>query len=479
MLKASLTYRDENGAHEIDLREGRITFGRGSEADRQLDDTGLSRLHASVYRENDRIWVVDENSTNGSFVNDERVAPAGTPLRDGDEIAIGNRTKLTVRITAEQRSAATPETSASRQVSTTSEPAQHFPLAIILGALAFGILVIGISAAVIGMQFIGEKKTEVVQDFEDEEPTETPDRSNRNASKSPGTESSATPTPGGGSTTEDLGNTSVVETRNDGTTVVLPKGRYQDMSESDKDRYIAIKAEKIARIIGNQKADPIPAEAVAIIKRDLNGYVGRLKNATNDNCNQGSWVRSDFVSVLNRATKTSPFVIRSFRAEGLEPQIGIYVAMIESEHCSCLTSNTGAKGMFQFLASTWRDYDPDNNPDNRCVPEKAAKAGAQYMKVLITRYGTAPDSVLLAIASFNSGQGNLSKNMDKVLSNAVGQNRSFWTLMANKAVMEGKSGDQFKGENIKYVPKFFACAIIGENPQDFGASIRPLSTYTQ
>ena len=101
------------------------------------------------------------------------------------------------------------------------------------------------------------------------------------------------------------------------------------------------------------------------------------------------------------------------------------------------------------------------------------------MKVLITRYGTAPDSVLLAIASFNSGQGNLSKNMDKVLSNAVGQNRSFWTLMANKAAMEGKSGDQFKGENIKYVPKFFACAIIGENPQDFGASIRPLSTYTQ
>ncbi len=43
--------------------------------------------------------------------------------------------------------------------------------------------------------------------------------------------------------------------------------------------------------------------------------------------------------------------------------------------------------------------------------------------------------------------------------------------------MEGSAGKQFNNENIKYVPKFFATAIIGENPQDFGVNLQPLSTY--
>ena len=89
-------------------------------------------------------------------------------------------------------------------------------------------------------------------------------------------------------------------------------------------------------------------------------------------------------------------VVRSFRAEGIEPQIGIYVAMIEGEHCPCLTSPTGAKGMFQFLASSAPDY--GLAADQRCDPEQSSKAGAKYLKTLIARFGTAPDSVPLAIA---------------------------------------------------------------------------------
>lgn len=479
MARAILICQGESGTREIRLGEGRTTFGRGTDANERIDDSGLSRIHASVYFENGRLWVVDENSTNGSLVNGVRVGSSGTPLGEADRIEIGNHTKLTVRLDSDE---AAPAPAAPKTAAVSARPAESvessgFPMLIVLGALAFGLLVIGVSATVIGIRYWPDKPAEITQDLEDEDPTPTPDKGNKNGSKSATPESSSTTTPAG-SPEEPIGNT-IVETRTNGTTVELPKGRYQDMSEADKDRYIAVKAEKIAQIIGNQKAEPIPPAAVARIKRDLNEYVRRLSQSKNDNCNQGSWTRSDFTSVLQRATKTSPFVIRSFRAKGLEPQIGIYVAMIESEHCSCLTSPTGAKGMFQFLASTWRDYDPENNPDNRCVPEKAANAGADYLKVLITRYGTAPDSILLAIASFNSGQGNLSRNLDQVLSNAVGQDRSFWTIMANTELLEGKSGQQFKGENIKYVPKFFATAIIGENPQDFGAPIRPLSTYTQ
>ncbi|MBS1794048.1 MAG: transglycosylase SLT domain-containing protein [Acidobacteria bacterium] len=476
MIEAILTYSTDEETGEIPLGEGKVSFGRGSEADRRFADDGLSRLHATVHREGDNIWILDENSTNGSFVNGEPVRPNGTILYDGDRIKIGNHTTLTVRIGGKKAAAA--DKPATVAVSGASET-PGFPLLIPVALAGFAVLVIGISIAFIGYRAFGGGGPEIADEtpYETETPDDSNNRSeNRNASKTPKPSPSASESTNGNANTETISNTTV-ETNNNGQTVTLPKGRYQDMSEDDKNRYVAVKAEKIARIIGNQTSDPIPPEAVQEIKRFLGGYVSRLNKSKKDTCDQGSWVSSDFTSVLNRATRTSPFIVRSFRAKGIEPQIGLYVAMIESEHCACLTSSTGAKGMFQFLASSSGDYGLD--PAQRCDPEQSARAGAQYLTSLITRFGTAPDSVPLAIASFNSGQGNLSKNLDTLFSGSGGQNRSFWTLAANKGMLQGKAGKQFNDENIKYVPKFFAAAIIGENPRDFGVDLEPLSTYTK
>lgn len=479
MLEVILTYRTDETSGEIPLNDGKITFGRSDEADYRFGDEGLSRVHATIFREGDNVWVTDENSTNGSFVNGERVKPNGTILFNGDKIKIGHYTTLTVKIGSAQPAQAANSGKNSQTVAASGAGAQGFPVMIPLALAGFALLVISVSAALIGFKVLGRGNTAQVSE---ETPYQTPpdnfddQNDNQNSTKTPKPTASVNSSPSGSGTPETIANTTV-ETRNDGTTVVLPKGKYQDMSDADKNRYIAVRSEKIARIIGNQKSDPIPPEAVQQIKSFLSGYVNRVNKAKNDSCEMGKWVGSDFTSVLTRATKTSPFVVRSFRAEGIEPQIGIYVAMIEGEHCPCLTSPTGAKGMFQFLASSAPDY--GLAADQRCDPEQSAKAGAKYLKTLIARFGTAPDSVPLAIASFNSGQGNLSKNLDTVFAATGGQNRSFWTLAANKNIMQGGAGKQFNDENIKYVPKFFAAAIIGENPQDFGVQLQPLSTYTK
>ncbi len=340
------------------------------------------------------------------------------------------------------------------------------------------LFVIGISAVVIGVKVVGGKSSDIVYKS-DETGADEPNYPGDDELK---TTPEKTPKPektiSGNSSVSNVGLTATPETKNDGTTVVLPAGKkYQAMSDDEKNKYIALKSEKIARIIGNQKSESIPPEAVAEIKKYLNGYVSRLAKGRTDDCSQGGWVRSDFNTVLERATKNAPFIVRSFNAEGVEPQIGIYIAMIESEHCPCLESPTHAKGMFQFLASSAPDYGLP--ADSRCEPEPAAKAAAKYIKSLMGRFGTAPDSVPLSIASYNSGQGNLSKNLDKVFAAVASQDRNFWTLVANQNKMEGGAAKQFSGENVKYVPKFFATAIIGENPQDFGLNLQPLSTYTK
>ncbi|MEP6637248.1 MAG: hypothetical protein ABJB97_11035, partial [Acidobacteriota bacterium] len=41
----------------------------------------------------------------------------------------------------------------------------------------------------------------------------------------------------------------------------------------------------------------------------------------------------------------------------------------------------------------------------------------------------------------------------------------------------GKLDENFQDENVNYVPRFFAAAIIGENPQVFGLKMHALSSY--
>src|SRR4051794_9452200 len=70
---------------------GRSTPGPGSLG----GDGDISPVHARIYRDASRgLMVEDLGSTNGTFVNGERIA-AATPLRTGDEVRVG-QTTLTV-----------------------------------------------------------------------------------------------------------------------------------------------------------------------------------------------------------------------------------------------------------------------------------------------------------------------------------------------------------------------------------------------
>ena len=47
----------------------------------------VSRKHATLVRQGDRVTIEDQGSLNGTFVNRRRVESA--PLEDGDELQIG------------------------------------------------------------------------------------------------------------------------------------------------------------------------------------------------------------------------------------------------------------------------------------------------------------------------------------------------------------------------------------------------------
>lgn len=69
-----------------------VTIGRGRNADIQLLDDGISRLHCELRVEDGNVVVRDLASRNGTFCNGERVR--NRPLADGDKIQVGRTTIL-------------------------------------------------------------------------------------------------------------------------------------------------------------------------------------------------------------------------------------------------------------------------------------------------------------------------------------------------------------------------------------------------
>ena len=54
------------------------------------EEGGVSRMHARIFVENDQYMLEDENSTNFTFLNRQRlVGKTPTPLHDNDEIKLG------------------------------------------------------------------------------------------------------------------------------------------------------------------------------------------------------------------------------------------------------------------------------------------------------------------------------------------------------------------------------------------------------
>src|ERR1700755_942014 len=67
-----------------------ITIGRGMTQTLICDDRDVSRQHARVIVVDGVVTVEDLNSTNGTFVDEERIAGAA-PLKDGARIRLGGQ----------------------------------------------------------------------------------------------------------------------------------------------------------------------------------------------------------------------------------------------------------------------------------------------------------------------------------------------------------------------------------------------------
>jgi hypothetical protein len=100
----------EYRGHHFELRQGLMAIGRSASCQLVLDDALVSRRHAQIAISVDSATVSDLGSSNGVYVNGERLSKARS-LAAGDRIVIGKQEMI---LRAAARTSLVPDSSAQR-----------------------------------------------------------------------------------------------------------------------------------------------------------------------------------------------------------------------------------------------------------------------------------------------------------------------------------------------------------------------------
>ena len=127
-----------------------------------------------------------------------------------------------------------------------------------------------------------------------------------------------------------------------------------------------------------------------------------------------------------------------------------YLAIVESALRPKVKSRVGATGLWQFMFSTGKMYDLEVNSyvDDRMDPVKATEAACQYLAKLYASFGDWD----LALASYNSGPGNVSKAIRR-----SGGYENYWNIRSH-----------LPRETAGYVPAFLATMYLFEYAEEHG-----------
>ena len=81
---------------EFSIREGqKLSIGRDISSDVAIVDSKVSRNHASITARDGKLFIEDHNSTNGTYINGEKLSPSTeTELKIGSKFSVGDSTIL-------------------------------------------------------------------------------------------------------------------------------------------------------------------------------------------------------------------------------------------------------------------------------------------------------------------------------------------------------------------------------------------------
>lgn len=144
--------------------------------------------------------------------------------------------------------------------------------------------------------------------------------------------------------------------------------------------------------------------------------------------------------IMERASVYFPIYEKYLKEHDL-PQDLKFLSIVESSLVPQAASPAGAKGLWQFMSETGKNYclTIDKEVDERLCPYNATEAAMQYLAKQFQRFGTWE----LALASYNCGPGTINNAMKRARSN------DYWAISKH-----------LPRETKNFVPAFLGAAYI-------------------
>jgi hypothetical protein len=239
---------------------------------------------------------------------------------------------------------------------------------------------------------------------------------------------------------------------------------YQEMSLVQRRVFTAEKAREISRKISGSNYEFTPAFE-SEIQKAVDFYAQRIGNSGGVAPGRG-----DLRFVFERGQTVAPAIIKIFKTNNVSPLIGLYLPAVESEYVNIQSPNSmGAVGMFQFVPKTGEHY--GLSAGDLLDVEKSADAAARLITDGMNQFSSDRMKEALALLAYNRGGTAVEKDIAALVND---QNRACSICALTE--QRDKLDKSFRSESVYYVPRWFAAAIIGENPQAFGLQTLPLSS---
>lgn len=164
--------------------------------------------------------------------------------------------------------------------------------------------------------------------------------------------------------------------------------------------------------------------------------------------------QSQTILFLKRANKYFPIIEPILKKNNI-PDDFKYLAVAESGLTNAV-SPSGAKGFWQFLKATGKEYKLEINKevDERYNLNKSTQAACDFFNKSYKKFG----NWTLVAASYNMGMGGLNKQLKRQYTN------NYWDLLLNS-------------ETSRYVNRIVAIKTILNNPDKFGFHVRQKDLY--
>ena len=440
-----------------------VRLGRDANCTLRIDDEGVSRLHAEIYRMGSQWCARDLGSRNGTYVDGAPITEAPLPGRctlrlgaDGPQLALSYAAPTILKSASTAAPRSLEEVAAHYFDENSKAPAGDRTMmvrrafgtvkrqqkrrygSVIAGAVVLLLVAVGVGiyqhfqlqrTRGLAEQLFYNMKAVELQLARVESQVQASGDATQAADVAAGREKLAE-----------------MATQYD---ALLTELGVLNEKMAPEDRLIL----RMARVFGECEI-AMPDDFVAEVKR----YIG-------------IW-RSDerLVKGLQRAHEQNlqPAILGALAEHHMPPQF-FYVALQESDfRAQAVGPETRfgiAKGIWQLMPETAIQYGLRTGPlldvpqfdpaDERFDAEAATRAAARYLGDLYR--GEAQASGLLVLASYNWGTTRVRNRIRAMKENP--RDRNFWALLAQSEV---------PAETRDYVFKIFSAAVIGEDPKLFG-----------